>query len=168
MKPDWDRLSSEYSDSKVVVVADVDCTVHQGLCSEHGVRGYPTIKYFLGGDAEDYKGGRSYDDLKKFVEGNLMDPACDSNNKESCSPEQLPLLEEAMAMSAEDRKAKIDSMTAEIKAAEKAHEDLLQSLQAQYKKSMEDTEAKVAETKKEMKWLKAVKDAPAGDKKDEL
>merc|ERR1712167_337392 len=147
--------------------ADVDCTVHQGLCSEHGVRGYPTIKYFMGGEPEDYKGGRSFDDLKKFVEANLMEPACDSNNKESCSPEQLKSLEEAMAMSAEDRKSKIESMTAEIKAAEKAHEDLLQSLQAQYKKSMEDTETKVADTKKEMKWLKAVKDAP-GKSKDEL
>ena len=164
MKPDWDKLGSEYSGHKLVVVGDVDCTVHQGLCSEHGVRGYPTIKYFMGGDPDDYKGGRSFADLKKFVDSTLMVAACDSNNRAECSADQLKELEAAEAMSAEDRAAKIETMTAEIKATEKAHEDLLQSLQAQYKKSMEDTETNVAELKKGMKWLKAVKDK----KKDEL
>merc|ERR1712196_186137 len=144
---------AEYKDSKTVVVADVDCTVHQSLCSEHGVRGYPTIKYYQGGEPEDYKGGRSYKDLKKFIDDNLMEPACDSNNKDSCSPDQLKLL------------AKIDSIKADIKATEKKHEDLLESLQKQYKESQESTEKKVAELKKSMKWLKAAKEA---EKKDEL
>merc|ERR1711912_179513 len=143
MKPDFDKLAAEYKDSKTVVVADVDCTVHQSLCSEHGVRGYPTIKYYQGGEAEDYKGGRSYKDIKKFIDDNLMEPACDSNNKDSCSPEQLELLAEAEALSPADRKAKVDSIKADIKATEK----------------------KVADLKKSMKWLKAVKEA---DKKDEL
>jgi hypothetical protein len=31
MKPDWDKLAAANADSKVVVVGDVDCTVHQGL-----------------------------------------------------------------------------------------------------------------------------------------
>jgi len=167
MKPDWDKLGSEFADHKMVVIADVDCTVHQGLCSEHGVRGYPTIKYYMGGEPEDYKGGRSYADLKKFTDTTLMEPACDSNSKDACTPEQLKELEAAMALPADERKAKIEKMTADIKAAEKAHEDLLQSLQAQYKKSQEDTESKVDTLKKGMKWLKAVK-AAAGDKKDEL
>jgi len=165
MKPDWDKLATEFADSKMVVIGDVDCTVHQGLCSEHGVRGYPTIKYFMGGDPDDYKGGRSLADLKKFAETTLMEPACDSNSKDACSPEQLKELEAAMALSADERKSQIETYTAEIKAAEKAHEDLLQSLQAQYKKSQEDTETKVDTLKKGMKWLKAVKDAA---KKDEL
>lgn len=165
MKPDFDKLAAEYKDSKTVVVADVDCTVHQSLCSEHGVRGYPTIKYYQGGEAEDYKGGRSYKDIKKFIDDNLMEPACDSNNKDSCSPEQLKLLAEAEALSPADRKAKVDSIKADIKATEKKHEDLLESLQKQYKESQEGTEKKVADLKKSMKWLKAVKEA---DKKDEL
>merc|ERR1711918_140189 len=102
----------EHSDSSVVVIADVDCTVHKDLCSQHGVRGYPTLKYYQGGEPEDYKGGRSLKDLQKFVKDNLMEPACDSNNKDAC-------------------KAKVKSITADIKAAEKKHEDLLESLQKQ-------------------------------------
>ena len=35
-----------YADSPTALVADVDCTAAgEKLCSEHGVRGYPTIKY---------------------------------------------------------------------------------------------------------------------------
>ena len=32
MKPDWDRLGDDFAGSKTVVIADVDCTVHQDLC----------------------------------------------------------------------------------------------------------------------------------------
>jgi protein disulfide-isomerase A6 len=39
-----------------------------GLCSKHGVSGYPTIKYFMSGESspKDYNGGRQLDELKKF------------------------------------------------------------------------------------------------------
>merc|ERR1719235_2545747 len=166
MKPDWDKLATEYADSSVVVIGDVDCTVHQDLCSEYGVKGYPTIKVFLGGDAEDYKGGRSLKDLKSYTEKNLLDPACDSNHKDSCNAEQLKELEAAMAVPEEERKSKLAAIKEEIAAVEKKHEDLLERLQAEYKESMETTEAKVEELKKSTKWLKAVK-APV-EKKDEL
>jgi len=167
MKPDWDKLGKKYKDHERVVIADVDCTQHQGLCGEHGVKGYPTIKYFLGGEAEDYKGGRKFNDLKKFVKKNLMEAPCDSANKDACSKEQLEKLEEAEAMPAAERETKIKEIKDEIKSTEKAHEDLLADLQAQFKKSQETTEAKVAELKGSLKWLnKANKAAPA--KKDEL
>jgi len=29
-----------------IVIAEVDCTVETGLCSEHGVQGYPTSVLF--------------------------------------------------------------------------------------------------------------------------
>ena len=57
-----------------VIIADVDCTVEQDLCSEYDVKGYPTIKYFTSEtDAKgaDYSGGRSAEDLKSFVSENL-------------------------------------------------------------------------------------------------
>ena len=54
MKPAWDQLGDAFKDSKTVVIGDVDCTVHQGLCSEHGVKGYPTVKYYVNGEWSDY------------------------------------------------------------------------------------------------------------------
>jgi len=165
MKPAWDQLGSEFSGSSLVVVGDVDCTEHNDLCGEHGVQGFPTIKYFLGGEAEDYEGGRGFDELKSFVEANLLSPPCDSLNKDKCAAEDLPKLEAAMALSDEERKTKIEDAAARIKAAEQAHETLLEGLQAQFEKSKEDTEKLSAEIKAEMKWWKKVK-APAG--KEEL
>jgi len=165
MKPDWDKLGSEYKDHSLVVIGDVDCTEHRDLCGEHDVQGFPTIKYFVGGEPEDYEGGRDFDDLKSFTEANLMSPPCDSLNKDKCAAEDLPKLEAAMALSADDRKQKIAEATARIQAANKAHEDLLETLQAQYEKSKEDTEKLATEIKQEMKWWKKVKE-PTG--KEEL
>eukprot|EP01065_Artemidia_motanka_P017552 TRINITY_DN20_c0_g1_i1.p2 TRINITY_DN20_c0_g1~~TRINITY_DN20_c0_g1_i1.p2 ORF type:complete len:124 (+),score=49.15 TRINITY_DN20_c0_g1_i1:76-447(+) len=69
MKPAWDELMKEYDGSDKVVVGDVDCTVQRDLCSTHGIRGYPTVKYFKAGDktAQDYRGGRDLDSLKKHA-----------------------------------------------------------------------------------------------------
>ena len=75
MKPAWDQLAGEYEGHETIVVGDVDCTVHQGLCSENGVRGYPTIKYWKAGQPADgtkYQGGRDFNALKKFVESTLL------------------------------------------------------------------------------------------------
>jgi hypothetical protein len=70
MKPSWDKLGDEYAGSSSVLIADADCTAGADeLCSQFGIRGYPTIKYFLDGDSEgqDYKGGRDFDSMKEFV-----------------------------------------------------------------------------------------------------
>ena len=75
MKPAWDKLGTEFADSSSVLIGDADCTVETELCSDHGVKGYPTIKYFPAGEgkagAKDYGGGRDFDSLKKFTEETL-------------------------------------------------------------------------------------------------
>ena len=85
MKPAWDKLGDIYADSSVVI-ADADCTVHTDLCSDHEVRGYPTIKYFTaesGKKGEDYNGGRDFDTLNTFVKDKL-ETKCDSKTKAGC------------------------------------------------------------------------------------
>ena len=67
MKPDWDKLASEFKNSQSVLIADVDCTAAgEPLCKKHGVSGYPTIKTFksASADGEDYSGGRSLTALR--------------------------------------------------------------------------------------------------------
>ena len=70
MKGAWDQTDEA---NPGVVVGDVDCTVHRGLCSEHGVRGYPTIKHFLTGNKEGvaYRGGRDFAALDAHVKSAL-------------------------------------------------------------------------------------------------
>jgi protein disulfide-isomerase A6 len=90
MKPAWDQLGDEYSSSSSVVIADVDCTVESDLCGKYDVKGYPTIKYFTAETDEkgaDYSGGRSFDDLKKFV-ADTLEVKCLLDNDEGCSDKE--------------------------------------------------------------------------------
>lgn len=52
-------------------MAKVDATEEKALGEKFGVTGYPTLKYFPKGstEAEDYSGGRTEDDLIKFLNG---------------------------------------------------------------------------------------------------
>lgn len=63
--PAWDSASNE-ADSGAKF-GKVDCTVHQSICSNYGVQGYPTIKAFINGKAEDYSGARDKDSFLSFA-----------------------------------------------------------------------------------------------------
>jgi len=54
------QLEAEGSDIKL---GKVDATIHQQLGQTHGVRGYPTLKFFKKGNAKDYGGGRTADTI---------------------------------------------------------------------------------------------------------
>lgn len=71
MKPTYDQLSKEYYNNAGVVIADVNCGSEPELCEAYGVTGYPTIKYWVKGEENDYGGGRDYDSLKAFAEETL-------------------------------------------------------------------------------------------------
>ena len=92
MKPAWDQLSGEFEGTNTVI-ADVDCTVEQALCSKHGVTGYPTIKYWTdetGPDGQKYQGGRDYDSLKKFADETLATAGCTVDDQAAtCSEKEI-------------------------------------------------------------------------------
>jgi len=159
MKPAWDKLGNKFKDSKTTVIGDVDCTVHEELCSRFEVQGFPTIKYFKGGDAQDYEGGRSYDDLEKFTNEELSSPICTIDSLDACSDDQKALIEKWSKVSAEDRAAHIAAAEEEIKELDAAHEKLVEGLQAQYEKSMEDSAAKKKELRGPLGLIKGIKSA---------
>lgn len=157
MKPDWDSLGAKFKDSPKVLIADVDCTAAgKQLCETKGVRGYPTIKYYNPPDeeGEDYKGGRTLDDMKKFAATELG-PGCSVDTIDNCSADQKKELETYIAMDADERAKKLDEMKTSLAAAEKSHEELLKQLQATYKESMDSLEALKDESAPTIKLLKA-------------
>jgi len=165
MKPDWDSLAEEFASSEKVLIADVDCTTTgKSLCEKYGVKGYPTIKYFNPPDesGEDYKGGRDLAALKKFA--SELGPGCSVDALENCSAEQKAELDKYIAMPSEEREAKLTEMKGAIDKAEKDHEELLKSLQATYKESMEKLEKLKEESAPTIKLLKAASPKPAKGK----
>merc|ERR1711977_690883 len=96
------------------------------LCEEHGVQGFPTIKWGDPSALETYEGGRDYDALKKFAKDNL---------KPMCSPANIDLCDD------EEKKA-------QIKAAEDTFTEEVKKLQDHYGQLQKDKDETVANVKK--------------------
>jgi len=104
MKPDWDKLGDAHAGSSSVTVGDVDCTSGDGesVCSEAGVQGYPTIKYFTaetGKEGTKYSGGRDFDSLDKFVKETLA-KKCDVATKDDCDDQEKAYIDKMVAKGA--------------------------------------------------------------------
>jgi len=166
MKPDWDKLMAEFKDSKTALVADVDCTAGgKSLCDSIGVRGYPTIKHGDPNNLEDYKGGRSFDALKKFAEENLG-PTCGPNNLDLCDDEKKETIAKYSAMSLAELDAIIKEAEDKSAKAESDFKTFVEGLQKQYEAESKKKEDLVAEIKGSgLGFAKAVKSAKS---KEEL
>jgi len=147
MKPDWDKLMAEFKDSKTALVSDVDCTAAgKDLCSDIGVRGYPTIKHGDPNNLEDYKGGRDFDSLKKFAEENLG-PTCGPANLDLCDDAKKAEIEKFSKMSASDLEAAIKSKTEAMEKLETDFKEFVEGLQKQYTEANEKKDKDVAAVK---------------------
>jgi len=156
MKPAWDELMEEFKDSKSALIADVDCTVHQDLCGRFGVQGYPTIKYGDPNNMEDYQGGRSLDDLKKFASENLG-PSCGPKNLDLCDDAQKKAIEEAMALDTAALDAKIAEGEKKLSDAEDNFKSEVEKLQSKYESLVKEKDETIASVKKDgLGMLKSV------------
>jgi protein disulfide-isomerase A6 len=113
MKPTWDALGDKYASSSSVVVADVDCTVEQDLCSEYDVKGYPTIKYFTAetdAKGDDYQGGRSAEDLEQFV-SETLEVKCLLADTAGCSEKETEFMGKWKAKPKEEAKSQLERLS---------------------------------------------------------
>ena len=113
MKPTWDALGDKYASSSSVVVADVDCTVEQDLCSEYDVKGYPTIKYFTAETdvkGDDYQGGRSAEDLEQFV-SETLEVKCLLADTAGCSEKETEFMGKWKAKPKEEAKSQLERLS---------------------------------------------------------
>jgi len=107
MKPAWESLGAEYAGSNSVMIGDADCTASgKELCTEKGVSGYPTIKYYLNGEEHAFSGGRDLDSLKKFVEDTL-EVKCSQVEQDNCTPKQLKYMDKVGSWETEKTAAQI-------------------------------------------------------------
>ncbi len=56
-----------YKDKHLDVIANVDCTVQKETCNKQQIRGYPTLKYFINGEAHPYSGARTKEAIIEFL-----------------------------------------------------------------------------------------------------
>jgi len=167
MKPDWDKLMGAFADSKDALVGDVDCTADgKPLCEEHGVQGFPTIKWGDPAALEDYEGGRDYEALETFANENLK-PMCSPANLDLCDAEKKAKIEELMKMPMDQLDAAIEKSNAESKEAETFFDAEVEKLQAKYEElEKAKTAAQAAVKSSGLGLMKAVKASMAS--KEEL
>eukprot|EP00657_Telonema_sp_P-1_P010640 TRINITY_DN515_c0_g1_i2.p1 TRINITY_DN515_c0_g1~~TRINITY_DN515_c0_g1_i2.p1 ORF type:complete len:198 (+),score=73.96 TRINITY_DN515_c0_g1_i2:395-988(+) len=144
MKPAWDRLMADYSDSASSVVGDVDCTVEEDLCSKHNVEGYPTIKHGDPSALEDYTGGREYEDLADFAKGNLG-PTCGLKSLDQCSDQEKKDIEQAQALSNDQLLDTLNKTKEAIRAAELEFDSGVAALEKKFEELSTSKEAKIKE-----------------------
>merc|ERR1712226_1256848 len=140
---------AEFKDSSTALIADVDCTAGgKSLCEQVGVRGYPTIKYGDPNDLQDYKGGRSFAELKKFADG--LGPQCGPANLDLCDDTKKKQIAEFQAMSASERDKTIAALESDFKT-------FVEGLQKSYTEANEKKDKDVEELKSSgLGLLKAV------------
>jgi len=158
MKPDWDKLMEEYKESKTVLIADVDCTASgKELCNDVGVRGYPTIKYGDPNNMEDYKGGRTFKDMKQHADENLG-PSCGPDNLDLCDDEKKASIEKFQAMSGADLDTFIAESATKMEKAETDFKKFVEGLQKKYEEENKAKDKVVEDIKNSgLGFAKAVK-----------
>jgi protein disulfide-isomerase A1 len=72
LAPKWEEAATKLKE--IAKIASVDCTAENNLCTEYGVRGYPTIKLFRKGEASDYSSARETDAIVSFMKKQVSPP----------------------------------------------------------------------------------------------
>ncbi|KAL4458829.1 hypothetical protein ABPG75_013694 [Micractinium tetrahymenae] len=115
--PEYTKLGEKIaSDPKLknrVLIAKVDADAHRELGEKFGVRGFPTLKWFPRGKAdepEDYTGGRSADDFLKFI------------NEKIAADAGFARVDSLVPLAAKFHRAAADARAAIVTAAEAAVE----------------------------------------------
>jgi len=118
----------------------VDCTTEgKALCEQHGVNGYPSIKYGDPSALEDYNGGRSLKDLQDFAKENLK-PMCSPANIDLCDADKKAQIEGFIALGSAALEEKVAEKKKENTALEETFENEVKKLQEKYEQLQKDKE----------------------------
>lgn len=105
MAPDWEQLATDLKGE--VSIANVDCTVHSKLAEAHQIRGFPTLKLFIGEDIIPYEGERSLAAPKKWVTKMTTSPTTKLEDASDVAEFQKNLPVSAVAYVSNDEEQKL-------------------------------------------------------------
>lgn len=89
------KLAPEYAkaagilktEESLVKLAKLDATEHKTAAGKFGVKGYPTLKWFVDGEAKEYNGGRTSPDIVSWLKKKTGDPCTVAASQEEVDTE---------------------------------------------------------------------------------
>ena len=83
LEPEYEKAAEKIAAEGIkATLVKIDATVESKLASEHGVNGYPTLKWFVGGKATDYDGPRDGDGIVTWIKSMTGPAVVESEPKE--------------------------------------------------------------------------------------
>jgi protein disulfide-isomerase A1 len=69
LAPEYEKAATELKEKgSKIVLAKVDCTKEESLARDHGIQGFPTLKFFRNGNAIPFEGERKAASIVNWVE----------------------------------------------------------------------------------------------------
>ena len=108
LAPVYEVVGTTFKKADDILIAKVDADSEKALGQRFGVKGFPTLKFFKKGSTtpEDYSGGRSEDDLVKYINdqcgtkyrvlkppSDVIDLTPDNFDEVALNPEKYALVE---------------------------------------------------------------------------
>ena len=143
MAPAWEELAKKWADDDIGLIAEVDCTVEEGMCDDHKIEGYPAVKYGDPAALEIYHGKHDFDSLNKFAEDNLK-PICRAANLHLCEGKQKKLIGKFMAMTSEDLEKTITEQEQKSKDTGDKFDTEVKELQNKFDQLLDDKDKQIA------------------------
>lgn len=153
MASDYEKLAEAHASSTDKVIAEVDCTDDnaKALCQEHGVQGFPTLKYGDPAALTDYNGGRDFDSLNDFVSQELK-LSCSPFNLDLCNDDEKKLIEDIMKMDDDKLNDEIDKVEQIMEEADKVLQEGIEGLQERFESMMSAHEENLDKMKAESNY----------------
>jgi len=88
LAPEYAKAATALADEgSAIKLAKVDATEHKALATKFGVKGYPTLKFFVNGNEKEYNGGRKSPDIVSWLKKKTGDPCTVVTTKDEVDAE---------------------------------------------------------------------------------
>jgi len=167
LAPTWESLAEDFSAEPTVLVAKVDAEAEnsKATADSHGIKSYPTIKFFPKGSKESvsYDGGRSQQDLVDYINSKAGTHRLVGGGLDA----KAGTIDALDTIVAKLTGSNLDDIS---KEAKKAAKDLKDTYAKYYVKVLDKTQKSAGYAEKELKRLESVlsKGNLAPEKQDDV